>query len=289
MNGKFIRKIGEYGHGPNGFMNAINAYTKNGQVLISAIGWDFATLEYSTNGDIINKVKVQRYPRDIAWLKGNYYALFYMKSSNKDNLQLLIYDQKNQKEIWKFYDNRDFKETNKYTYFGTHFYRFDDQLFMKEFFNDTIFQIKEEKMLPKYLFESGRYSPPFYEKSTFDFTKYHNISSIIETENWIFFVLNFQKRTHYCCFDKKANKIKITGGITDNCGGFENDIDGFVPFRPQTLSDKNELVGFVYPYQIKQWFEENQNKAIQIPSKFKYFKNIQMNDNPVLMLVKLKE
>ena len=60
-------------------------------------------------------------------------------------------------------------------------------------------------------------------------------------------------------------------------------------FRPQTLNENNELVGYVYPYQIKKWFDENPDKAAKLSPELKKLRTINDNDNPVLMLVKLKE
>ncbi|MCF6357374.1 MAG: hypothetical protein L3J54_06150 [Draconibacterium sp.] len=71
--------------------------------------------------------------------------------------------------------------------------------------------------------------------------------------------------------------------------GFENDIDGFMPFYPTSISNRDELIGILEPYKIRQWIDENPDKAARLPPHLQKFRNIKDTDNPVLMLVKLKE
>lgn len=287
-NGKFLRSIGEYGKGPDGFMNSKNSYIKNGEIIITAIGWKYPLIEFSLDGRILNKLKLERYPRDMAWLDDNLYAIYYQKNSNSDSLRIQIYDSNKNKIVSTFYDSRIFKDTPRVTMFGAFFYYYGNGLFIKEYFNDTVFQVTPEKLIPMVVFKSGKYSPPFYEKDTFDFVQYHSINTILETDNLIFFRLHLKKRTYYCYFDKRTNQVMIP-----NChfqiNGFENDMDGFMSFYPITISNRNELIGFLEPYQIKQWFDENPEKAKKLPLRIQRFRNIKETDNPVIMIVKLKE
>ncbi len=162
-------------------------------------------------------------------------------------------------------------------------------MFIKEYFNDTIFQVTTNNIIPHVVFKSDEYSPPFLEKDKFDYTQYHNIQGVVETENMIFFQLHFNRRSYYCYFDKRFNKLMIPNYKEVQINGFENDLDGFMPFYPMSYSTRNELVGFLEPYKIKLWFNENPGKANQLSSELQRLKNINENDNPVLMLVKLKD
>ena len=145
------------------------------------------------------------------------------------------------------------------------------------------------KLIPTIQFKSGKYSAPFFEKHKFDFTQYHNCQTIIENEHLIFFELYFKKRGYYCYFDKRTNQVKSPNYKDLQINGFENDVDGFMPFYPKSISDKNELVGFLEPYMIKKWFDENPDKAVKLPPHLQKLRNIQESDNPVVMIVRLKE
>ena len=287
--GRFIRKIGDFGHGPNEFMNSHNSYLKDGKIIISALGWDFEYIEYTIDGKIVNKIKTFNHPREIAWLTDELYAFSYIKQSNSDSVLLQVYDSKGLKVKTTFKDDRKFKNTNRFTYYGANFHRYNNQLFTKDCFNDTVFRITERKMIPVFVFNSGRFSPPYNEKEVLDFTEYHYISEIIESDNYLFFVLQFKKLSYFCYYDKRVRRVFVLSGLQAENVGYENDIDGFVPFRPQTLNENNELVGYVYPYQIKKWFDENPDKAAKLSPELKKLRTINDNDNPVLMLVKLKE
>jgi len=289
-NGKFLKSIGEYGNGPNGYMNSRSSFIKNGEIIITALGWDFSLIEFSTNGEILCKLKFNKSPRSIAWLRDNLYAIYYEKQSNSDSIRLQIYDSNKKKIVSTFYDHRKFKDGPKRTTnFGAFFYYEKNKLFIKEFFNDTVFQITMKKLIPAIEFKSGKYSPPFFEKHKFDYLQYHNIQTILETEQLIFFELYFKKRGYNCYFDKRTNQIKIPNYKDLQINGFENDVDGFMPFYPTTISNRNELIGFLEPYKIKKWFDENPDKAVKLPPHLQKLRNIKESDNPVVMIVKLKD
>jgi hypothetical protein len=288
-NGKFIRQISDHGHGPSEFVNSTGSYLKNGEIIITAVGWDSELIEFSIDGKMVNKIKASNYPREKAWLTDDLYVFNYIKRSNSDSVLLQVYDSKNAKVLKTFKDDREFLKTNRIGYCGAFFHRHNSQLFMKECFMDTIFRITKQKMLPVYVFNSGKFSPPYYEKDKADLSQFHFINPIIQSDNWLFFVLHFKKQIYNCFFDKRTQQVSISYGIKTENIGYENDVDGFVPFIPQTLNENNELVGYVYPYRIRQWFNDNPDKAAKLSPELKKFRNISNNDNPVLMLVKLKE
>lgn len=289
-NGEFIRSIGEYGRGPNGFMNSKSAYLKNGEITISALGWNYYLIEYSANGEILTKLNFEKRPRDIAWLSGNSYAVYFKKQTDFDTLRVIIYDSAMDKIISAFYDTRKFPYIpQRTTNYGAFFYYFNNELSIKEYFNDTVFRITTNKLIPGFVFKSGKYSPPFFEKHSFDYTQYHIIRYILETEHLIFFQLYFKKRGYFCYYDKRTNQVTIPNYRNLQINGFENDIDGFMPFHPISLSNRKELIGFLEPYKIRQWIAENPDKAAKLPLHLQKFKNIKETDNPVVMIAKLKD
>lgn len=288
-SGKFLKSIGEYGRSPKGYMSSENSYIKNGEIIIAATGWDLSWMEFSTEGEILNKLEFDEHPRAIASLNDSLYAVYYEKDSNSDSLRIQIFDSRKKKVVTTIYDNRLFDyKPRRTTNYGAFFYCANNKLFIKEYFNDTVFQVTKNMLSPAFKFDSGEYSPPFFEKHRFDFVQYHNIGSILEANEKIFFQLVFKAEYYYCYFDKLTNQLFISKYNTSKIKGFENDIDGFMPFQPTSVSSKNELVGFLEAYQIKKWFKENPEQAAKLPSHLQKFKDIDENDNPVLMLVKLK-
>jgi hypothetical protein len=288
--GQFIKPIGEYGHGPNGFINSLSSYLKNGEIIITAIGWDYPLIEFSAVGEIQRKFKFKERPRDIAWLNKNLYAVYYYKQRNADTLRVMIYDSENDKLISGFYDKRVFRNASRRsTNFGARFYTFRNKLFIKEYLNDTVFQVTANKMTPSFVFKSGKFSPPFYEMGNFDHVEYHGIGNILETDQFIFFQLHFKKRTYYCCYDKRTKQVMIPNYKTMQINEFENDIDGFMPFHPISVTGNNDLVGYLEPYKIRKWMAENPDKAARLPQHLQKFRNIKETDNPVVILLKLKD
>ena len=289
-NGNFLQSIGEYDRGPNGFMNSKSSYLKQGQLIIKAVGWDYHLLEFDVNGKIVNKLKLDKYPKDIAWLSNNLYAIYYKKVYDSDTFRLQVYDIKKNEVVFALYDKRKFPYTpTRTTNYGAFFYYYNDELSIKEYFNDTVFRVTTNKLIPAFVFKSVKHSPPFYEKHKFDYTQYHNIRYISETEHLVFFQLYFKKRGYFCYYDKRTKKVKIPNYKELKINGFENDIDGFMQFQPISVSNRNELIGFLEPYKILQWFNENPDKAAKLPPHVQKLKNIKETDNPVVMIAKLKE
>jgi hypothetical protein len=68
-----------------------------------------------------------------------------------------------------------------------------------------------------------------------------------------------------------------------------NDIDNFLPINFLGTSERDQLLGYIQPYEIIQWFSENPEKASKISPYLKELKNIKETDNPVLVVATLKK
>lgn len=288
-DGRFLRSIGEYGKGSLEFSNSRDSYKKGNEIIIDAFGWQYPLIEYSVNGTLLQRIKPTYFSSDIYWLEDSMYVLYHEKNSNSDTIRFQIFDPFNNIVLHSFYDFRKYIDTNRYTKYRTHFYRYGGDLFVKEFFNDTVFKVTKENLIPKIVFKSGKYSPPFYKKDIINPHDFYYIHSILETNDYIFFQLVINKRTYYCYSDKRRNRVVVPNPTYPQNNSFINDVDNFISFKPTTISDTNVLVGVIQPYEIKKWFDENEERVFKLPRQLLQFKNIDENDNPVLMLVKLKD
>ncbi|TKG87817.1 6-bladed beta-propeller [Puteibacter caeruleilacunae] len=291
--GNFIREIGEQGRGPSSYWNStfrIKADKERG-IVIDTGGWNYSLKEFSTDGRIIGKVKLAKHTSFVTHLNDNLYAAYYINHTGNEKERIVIWDNEKKKIVKRFGNYRTFKNTPSIKRFFCEglFYRFNEKLLFKEYLCDTIYHITEKEMIPHIVFNSGKYSPPYDERETFDFTKYHGISTIIETQRYLLFKFFFQKKRYYCYYDKQTYKLQLSIEGDKKEQGFINDVDGFARFRPESVTKDNEIIGYIEAYQLVKWMKDNPDKVANLPDHLKKFKDIKESDNPIVMIAKLKE
>ena len=206
------------------------------------------------------------------------------------------------------------------------FYFFRNELFYKEYTDDTLFRLNNKKLMePVFTFNLGKFKMPYQLRSLPSAEYMGKINDYIwiinhfETEHFFFFKFYFG--SHYPFKTKKEYLIegesrfgwapvlgvykKKTGEafivqppeIDDsvNPNGIGNDWDGGLNFFPEArINDSTLLMSFL-PYELKKFVRTVafKNSTPKYPEKKKELerlaKSLNENDNPVLMLVKLKE
>ena len=292
-SGKFVREIGTYGRGPGSYSgSSVLAYLNESRgIIINAEGWDYSLIEYSPEGKIQNQLKLKRMTSYATWLSGSLYAAFYPNSEGNDNVRMIIFNSDNDSIVAEFQNKRTCtNNTSRFVVlpYEAWFYYFENGLFFKEYLNDTIFQVTEHELVPRIIFDTGKHSPPYEERETFNPVDFYRIDMIIENRDYIFFRLIFQKHSYYGMFDKNKKTKSVSSISGQQISGFENDIDGFIQFQPQSISDNNELIGFAEAYEILDWFDKNPERAAKLPADLQKFRNLKVTDNPVIMIAKLK-
>ncbi|MDH6357841.1 DUF4934 domain-containing protein [Parabacteroides sp. PF5-9] len=169
----------------------------------------------------------------------------------------------------------------------THFWSVGSDFYFKGDFNDTIYQVVDRQLHPSRFFHLGTYHWPAAErmKRRNDHTIF--ITDILEKDDFLFFRYivapldqNGDNRTLYHgMFDKSTGETRV--GLMKQ--GFVNDIDGFMPLQPYTLSPQQECVGILHAYEITAWFEEHSDQTVRLPEKVQALKNIDEEDNPVIV------
>lgn len=66
---------------------------------------------------------------------------------------------------------------------------------------------------------------------------------------------------------------------------FNDDLNGFLPLQPETVSPDGEFAQIVTADQIVSWFEENNDKT-DLPAEIVALKKVGEEDNPVVMIMK---
>ncbi|HNY52507.1 MAG TPA: hypothetical protein PK727_05230 [Bacteroidales bacterium] len=115
--------------------------------------------------------------------------------------------------------------------------------------------------------------------------------------NYELLIDSYKKKGNITLIDKKNKKSYITYVKDFEDGGITNDFDGGINFQPVSYYSEMEMeymIGFFNPYQLKNHvasaqFINSVPKYIENKSKVENLaKTLTETDNPVLMLIKLK-
>ncbi len=292
-SGKFIREIGRPGRGPDEYLATKHLVRKDplSGVIINASGGKYSLLEYNISGQVVDRVETVPWTSYVTCLSGAKYAAFFANNSGDSPLRLRVYDQDKGVIVSEFPNRERAIKTKNHVRLGYEgwFYYFENNLFFKEYLNDTVFQINENTLTPRFVFNSGEFSPPYEQRETFNFFEYHSISNIMETEKQLFFKLAFRRRAYYGYLDKTNGQSYLSNVPGQQVSGFQNDVDSFLIFYPQSISDNNELIGFVEANEVLNWFKENPKAASKLPLELQKLNNLKDYDNPVVVIARLKK
>jgi hypothetical protein len=179
------------------------------------------------------------------------------------------------------------------------YYFFEDQLHIREgILNDTLYIINNNKFSfdAKYIINAGKYE--FTEeifqiqdvKNFFDRVSSHiAVKSIFETKENLFLDYQYSNAQIFCYFSKKDNKLYYLNSST----GIPNDYDGGLDFWPM-YQKNNELIAFYDAHLFKKNIDKSKKTALKgtktaIDSVQKFSRNLDEEDNPVMVIVKLKK
>lgn len=229
-------------------------------------------------------------------------------------------------KVLKKYANTTFFQRNKPVAtlidYAANFYRYNGNIRYKELLNDTIWQIEKEKLNPVYIINRGDYGTPNYirglpvSKVGERYQESIWIHKIFESKVYIIVKTSFMKNYPFDFYRNIGiNELKIQyeiiGLFNKQSGefffitptqikdqieptGVENDIDGGINFMPNYTVCDSLLLGWVNAFELKQFISSKAFKHSnpKYPAKKKDLeklaKSLDENDNPVLMLVKLK-
>ena len=166
-------------------------------------------------------------------------------------------------------------------------------------FNDTIFSLTTEDNM---FFDKGTFRLPVNDIERFG--DYLNIYSILLTSRYLYLWYYYNGFDYSGIIDIKKNEYTITSknNDKDRCQfygpGIPNDIDGglnFQAFNHFVSMEDEYLVGWFFPYELKAHVTSDafKNFTPKYPEKKRELEqlanSLSENDNPVLMIVKLKE
>lgn len=180
-------------------------------------------------------------------------------------------------------------------------YELNDRIFYYNAYNDTVFSILPDLTYQaSFIISPGEFRLPRTNAFVSEIEQNHNmlLGKILESEQFLIIQYSLYKKSNeIVLFDKTTRKTFLTNLQSDGSGGIENDLDGGMAFLPKSYYSENGreyLVGVIQPFQLKAKVSSDEFKSsvARDPEKKqeleKLAESLNETDNPVLMMVRLK-
>lgn len=291
-SGKFVRQIGKRGNGPGeyNFIDGGMTNSTNDTIICNDLLGNKINV-YSKTGSFIKKLPFTNSLRIFGWKNSIILdnrspdePLFSIISLNGDirYKSQRTYSKELQKIVLK--DNQIFSSIN------------DNRFLFRYPYSDTVYIVNNSlKISPAYIFDLGNYKFPYSSQ-----IKNGDIDQIFNNSIFLgnFFELNESALFYVRYFGKSMfglfNLENSETIILEN--GFSNDLDSGPSFYPRFFSkDQKYLVTYIDAVELKAHVASDKfnNSTPKYPEKKKELEklanSLDENDNPVLMLLKLKE
>ena len=300
-NGQFVTKISKEGRGPDEITVAhdIDINPKD-ETIYLVDGWLQKFLVYNRDGKLMRSFKS---PLKIAinFRITNDGILCYNDNNMAKTTDSFILIDTLGKVIMNYPNTYKWQDKTNRTVGYLHenlFYRFNDQIFKKEMYSDTVFVYRDKAFKPHIIIDVGklRITP---EARTNSLVAYiiHNFLTphkLFECGDYIYYEFSYQpddENEGFSVIASKGNNFKI---FFDPEKGLINDLDGGPNIIPQTVKDNNILVTWIDAIDFKNHISsETFRKSKPLyPEKKKELEklaaSLKETDNPVLVQVRLK-
>lgn len=305
--GEYLRDIGHRGDDPNSFTSpngALSFNTKNGNVFAFK---NHDIVEFSTRSNqIVRTIKkpdliqlgeivegpVQSQINLAVWMEEGYMAGYIMNTSGREKMKMVLFNLDG-KPLKLFKNNREFHKENpkQIRMNNVDLFSYKGKSYLKEEFSDTLYSFNLQRIAPEFYFNTGKYRPPYERQDELTEDQRLNLmfaDVITQDDLNIYFNLRYKNQHRVGFFNKKSNQTHISDPESDDLNGFYNDLDNFLPFIPKFRTQEGYLVGTISAEDVYTWFQSNKSKANKLPEHLKKFKDIDPEDNPVVMIVKPK-
>ena len=105
-----------------------------------------------------------------------------------------------------------------------------------------------------------------------------------ENKRLISFNFYLGRDKYFALYDKSLKSLKVV----DNKSGIKNDIDGFIDLSFDYLNSDGELIGLIQANDLVNWIEKNNEKFKVLNPGLQKLHDINMTDNPIIVIAKLK-
>ncbi len=312
-NGKYIRHIGKLGRGPKEYAlcRKFSLDEKNKRIYIQT-NWTRKILVYNFDGEYIKTIKYPAVERLYnVWSRDSLFISFSDQHTGTD--PFLFIEHNEQGDTLQTIPQHNFWDQNETSHSmvgfsgQNSFYRFQNKLHMKGWYNDTVYSYNEtNSIVPKYFIDLKNHKIPddlvYERKSTRPMPEDACWAGVHETSGFIFIPYGYHyiiqsrkqlKKEEGCVLYNKKTKQGVAVKES-KLGGFVNDISGGPDFKPTSTNDTLAFMA-VSALDMKLYLDSDKfkNMEVLLPEKKEELvqlnKSLKEDDNHFLILARLKE
>jgi len=301
-NGSFQARIGTVGRGPGEFIVAhdIDINSKDHCFyLVSA--WQKKFNVYSESGEFKRSFNMPLYaPIDFRFVDDNILCYCENHMGNIENSFTLL--DTNGLVIKSFPNRYPFKNHDAFGFPGENiFYRFNNKLFKKEVYSDTIYVYENMAFRPHLVIEVGKKLVTPEARSKYDGKEigknFIMPLNLFEFGDYVYFdfVYKYEPPDDVLIYSFIGSKQSNFQALFIKSEGIINDLDGGPNILPRTIKDDNTIIALIDALQLKAYVSSETfiNSDAIFPEKKKELEklanSLKETDNPVLILVKIKK
>jgi hypothetical protein len=302
-DGSFVSRIGTVGRGPeeyevahdidvdktgylylvSGFQEKFNLYSEDGKFIRS--------FKFPFKGPVQFRLSEEKIICYIENLQGNSENSFIVI----DTLGLVLK---------AFPNNYPFKPYKGIpTVFGREnlFYKFNNRLFIKEVYSDTIYSFDKMLFKPHIVLATGDRLITPEARAQFDLSylaeNFIRPTHLFEFGDFVYYeyTYSFKPGTKNILYGFIGSKTTEFQAFIDADQGIINDLDGGPSFLPKTIKDNKTVISWIDAKNLKEYvasedFKNSQPKYIEKKKELEVLADsIKETDNPILVLVSLKK
>lgn len=309
--GIFLGRIGQGGRGP-GEIDAIRTLSviPEKEILVVQKAGQRELLFFSFDGSFLKNASIPRLIEHFKVLNDGNYLAYDSGNSGTENYNFVLINEKRDtisvvlnNDKWGEYTSMSIMQ--EYPIFEP-FYQYNDKYFFKSVYNDTIYTISENKIVPKYFINLGNFKLPLefrpekvglkQDKLILSKLRECYYCSVLESSNNIFLTIQTfnLKDTKYISFEKNHWSGSLIINEDAKSTGFMNDIDGGLNFWPIGNVDDNHFYMPISIVDLKKILKNDKTDHVtKNPNSEKklnaMISHLDISGNPILMIVTLKE
>lgn len=303
--GKFLNKIGRIGRGPGELIRIDDFTILPKDSLIALFSHANRKIYYYTfSNKFVKSINIDFWPTSLSTLNKDFLVFGSAKGRrNETDYYTLTIMNKEGGIVNHLISNQIEEQVEKKEKLGLttmcHFYSYFDTLSYWEFQYDTIYRIYNEwQAVPKYYINSGPKKLPFEllietKVSTKERDKYVKIWNIFESKRFVFLKVGYEIYLKHIVYDKQS-KVSYNIDYTYEKRrylDFYNDFDGGMTFWPLGNVSENKMFSLFYGSELKK--KLSKMDETNFDEKQKALSHLLINtnllDNPIIMIVSLKE
>jgi hypothetical protein len=314
--GKFIRFLGKRGEGPEEYRAPVKNFFNPYDNFIYTYGTDHSSIKrYNLNGEFIesfttppNRGSTERVLPVDAFLSSNTFLGYLDNKSGQDSQRIVIFTRDRIIKSFPHYEKWVNNSIDQYVELAQNpvITSWDNDISFKERSNDTVFLVTLDKLIPRFILSTGVFKYPyrFSLKEAYNGFEnqldYFSINNMFENSRYVFFDLfngeerdasdpnMFHQIHNFLILDKLTLKLTVCNNYENYSSYLIDDINGFLPMIPFSITEHDELLSVVYPQAVIRWRQKNPVLKDQLLIKYPWINQISEVDNPILLIGKLK-